>query len=469
MKENMLVDREDSTKQIQSEDHRQTGSFVPMRMIEIEIGQPLPDISAFNEKTGQHYQRALCLIRLHTRPLGVIELQLDEQGLSADAYAERIWHALHAPIVKHLQEDGLPAVTGLDAAGVPSLLTPKCIAERESFLQTVPFVSIIVSTHDRPERLSICLRSLLSQHYPRYEIIVVDNAPSTNATADLIRQTYGGIPELHYIREDRPGLSWGQNCGMTVARGEIFAFTDDDVVVDSYWLLELVKAFSIADDVACVTGLVLPLELETPAQILLEEYGGFSKGFIRRVYDMAENRAKQPLYPYTAGRFGTGACMAFRSAFLRSVGGFDPALAVWYEDIAAFFQVVTQGYKLVYEPAAIVHHLHNRDYAILRKQMYHYGVGLTAYLTKVILESPLLLFDILAKVPYGLFFILSSRSPKNSKKSKNYPQELNALERKGMVYGPFAYVRSRWEMRKLSRRTLALKETCAVMPERRDN
>ena len=467
MKENMLVDRETSTTKVRSQDHGQADNFVPMRIIETEIGQPLPDIWAFNEKTGQYYQHAFCLIRLHTRPLGIIELQLDEQGLSADAYAERIWHALHAPIVQHLQEDGLPEVTGLDATGVPSLLTSKCIAERESFLQTAPFVSIIVSTHDRPERLSICLRSLLSQHYPRYEIIVVDNAPSTNATADLIQQAYGGIPELHYIREDRPGLSWGHNCGMTVARGEIFAFADDDVVVDSYWLLELVKAFSIADDVACVTGLVLPLELETPAQILLEEYGGFSKGFTRRVYDMAESHSKERLYPYTAGHFGTGACMAFRSAFLQSVGGFDPALQCGM-DIAAFFQVVTRGYKLVYEPAAIVHHLHHRDYAILRKQIYHYGVGLTAYLTKVILENPLLLFDILANVPYGLFFILSFRSPKNRKKSKNYPQELNTLERKGMLYGPFAYVRSRWEMRKLSRRTLALNETCAVMPVRRD-
>lgn len=446
----------------------QSPDYIPVRMLEVELGQPLPTLSAFDEKKGSSYRRMRCLVRLHTQPLGSVEFKLEKDELSPDEYAPHIWQSLHVQINEHLRHDGLSPVTSLPAAGLPSLLPPQCIAERESFLQTAPFVSIIVSTHDRPERLSICLRSLLSQHYPHYEIIVVDNAPSTNATADLIRQTYGGIPELHYIREDRPGLSWGQNCGMTVARGEIFAFTDDDVVVDSYWLLELVKAFSIADDVTCVTGLVLPLELETPAQILLEEYGGFSKGFIRRVYDMAENRAKQPLYPYTAGRFGTGACMAFRSAFLRSVGGFDLALRCGM-DFAAFFQVVTQGYKLVYEPAAIVHHLHHRDYAMLRKQIYNYGVGLTACLTKVILESPLLLFDILAKVPYGLFFILSSRSPKNSKKSKNYPQELSALERKGMLYGPFAYVRSRWGIRKLARRTLALKETCAVMPVRRDN
>ena len=47
-----------------------------------------------------------------------------------------------------------------------------------------------------------------------------------------------------------------------------------------------------------------------------------------------------------------------------------------------------RGYQLVYEPASLLHHLHHRDYAILRKQIYRYGVGLTAYLTKAILENP---------------------------------------------------------------------------------
>ena len=54
-----------------------------------------------------------------------------------------------------------------------------------------------------------------------------------------------------------------------------------------------------------------------------------------------------------------------------------------------------------------------RDYAGLRKQIYSYGIGPIAVLTKTVLENPLLLFHLIAKVPYGLFFILSSRSPKN--------------------------------------------------------
>jgi GT2 family glycosyltransferase len=430
----------------------QAEDYMPARILEIELGELLPSVSAVDEKTGQRYQRAMCLVRLHTQPLGVVEFQLAEGSTSPYDYAQHIWCALGTQINEHLQQDNLPTVTGLAVAGLPGSGTPRCIKERERFLAQAPFVSVIVPTRDRPERVQLCLRSLLAQHYPRYEIIVVDNAPSTSATADFVQQTYRDEPRVNYVREDRPGRSWALNCGMMAAQGEILAFTDDDVVVDSYWLVELVRGFSRADDVACVTGLVLPLELETPAQFWIEEYGGFGKGFTRRIFDMAENHPKTPLYPYTAGRLGTGACMAFRMAFLRSVGGFDLALgaaspAQGGEDLAAFFQVVTSGYRLVYEPAALLYHPHRCDYMALRKQIYHYGVGLTAYLTKVLLDNPRHLFDLIPRLPYGLVFTLSTRSPKNSKKSTQYPKELTILELKGMLYGPSAYLYSRWMIR----------------------
>ena len=462
MKENMLVDREASTNQVRSEDSGQADSFVPVRMIEIELGQPLPTITALDAKKGSYYRRARCLVRLHTQPLGLVELIIDTDELSPGEYAPHVWQALSEQINEHLRQDGLSPVTALTAAGLPNLLTPQCIEERESFLQTAPFVSIIVSTRDRPEDLARCLQALMALHYPRYEVIVVDNAPTTTATADFIQQAYSDEPRIQYMRENHPGSSLARNCGIMAARGEIFAFTDDDTVVDAYWLAELVKAFSSRDKVACVTSLVSPLELETQAQAWFEEYGGFDKGFTRRIFDRSGS-ADIPLYPFAAGRFGTGAGMAFTAAFLRSEGGFDPALgpgtrAGGGEDLAAFFRVIIGGYQLVYEPASLLYHLHRRGYAHLQKQIYHYGSGLTAYLTKIILENPLLLFNILANAPYGLFFILSSRSPKNRKKSKNYPQELSALERKGMLYGPLAYVLSRWALGRTHKRPVVVEE-----------
>src|SRR5436305_1243482 len=366
-------------------------AYTPERVFEIELGEPVPTLSTLAEKMGYRYQRVRCLVRLHTYPLGIVEFPLVEDETNPYEYIQHIWHTLGVQIDDHLQQDGLLPVTMPGPEGLSSSSTPRCMKERQQFLSYAPFVSVVVATHNRPRVIQYCLDSLLALHYPHYEIIVVDNAPDSSTTADVIRQIYGDVPQVHYVREDRPGASWARNRGIATARGEILAFTDDDVVVDPYWLIELVRAFRLTDNVACVTGLLLPLELETPAQSWIEEFGGFSKGFRRRTFDMMENHPQTPLHPYTAGQFGTGASMAFTAAFLRSVNGFDPALgpgslACGGEDLTLFFQAVTQGYKLVYEPASVAYHPHYRKYAELRKQIYSYGVGLTAYLMKNLLD-----------------------------------------------------------------------------------
>ena len=177
---------------------------------------------------------------------------------------------------------------------------------------------MIVATRNRPELLQRCLEALLTLRYPRYEIIVVDNAPSSSATADLIEQTYRDVSQVRYVREDRQGLSFARNRGMQEARGEIVAITDDDVVVDANWLLELIHGFQVSDNVVCVSGLVLPMELETREHGWFEQYGGSSKGFTRRLFDMGEHHPRTPLFPYTTGRLGTGANIAFKEAHHRT-------------------------------------------------------------------------------------------------------------------------------------------------------
>src|SRR5258706_1006326 len=230
-------------KQKTSVDAVQYEDFTPIRIVEIELGQPLSTVQALDDKTGRYYRRARCLIRLHDQPLGLIELQLDEQGASPREYAPHIWHVLGKKINEHLLLDRLAAVTGLDEKGLPGLYKPQCIEVRERFLEDAPFASVIVATHDRPSHLAKCLHSLLALEYPRYEIIVVDNAPSTTETAELVQDICRQNPHVRYMREDRPGPSWARNCGIAAAQGEILAFTDDDVVVDRCWLVRLVRGF----------------------------------------------------------------------------------------------------------------------------------------------------------------------------------------------------------------------------------
>ena len=437
----------------------QSSKYVPVCMVEVEIGHSLPTLSAVDEKKERTYERARCLVRLHSHPLGIVELQFSTDKLSPDEYVRQIWRNLHAQINYHLIQDGLPQIKNLTANGVPTPSVPLCNKEREELLANAPFVSVIVPTHDRPQQLTACLHSLLALHYPAYEIIVVDNAPDTNATVKLIEGLSHAPHEVRYVREDRQGPSWARNCGITIAKGEILAFTDDDVVVDSYWLAEMVKSFMGDGDVVCATGLVLPMELDTPAQLLFEEVGGYNKGFEQRIFSFEGDQAELPLHPYIAERFGTGASMALKAAFIRSVGGFDPALGRvgpvrCSQDIAVFFQVVAQGYKLVYQPASLIYHQHRRDYPGLCKQTYNHSVGYTAYLTKSLTENPHLIFDFVKKIPYALFCMLRSRATVDAPPLPRYVQvihkELLMLRRKGLLYGPLAYLRSRWEVRKLT-------------------
>jgi GT2 family glycosyltransferase len=438
-------------------DTAQPFDFTPIRIIEVELSQALSALPALKDLAGQFYRKALCLVRLHSQPLGMVELALDNGILSAQALANSIWQTLGEQVNTHLLQDGLAPMSGLGEQGISTSVTPACHEERERFLASAPFASVIVATRNRPELLQRCLKALLALHYPHYEIIVVDNAPSTTATADLIEQAYRHISQVHYVREDRRGLSHARNRGIQEARGEILAITDDDVVVDSNWLVALARGLQVSEKVVCVSGLVLPMELETQAQGWFEQYGGYSKGFTRRPFDMREHHPGTPLFPYAAGQLGTGANIAFKAAYLRAVGGFDPALGAGTlarggEDLFIFFQVVTQGHTLVYEPAALLYHPHHRDYADLCKQMYCYGMGLTAYLTKSVVDQPTLLFNLIKKIPYGIFFIFGTRSSKNGHKSTYYPKELTKLELQGMLHGPLAYLRSRWALRRSYRK-----------------
>jgi glycosyltransferase involved in cell wall biosynthesis len=428
--------------------------YVPTRMLEVEIGQPLPVLSSFDKERAKYYQRARCLVRLHTYPVGLIELEWAGNELRPNEYASQIWRSLHIQINNHLRQDGLPAITKLTINGIASPASPHCLEDRAQFLAGAPFVSVIVPTHDRPG-LDTCLQSLLALQYPRYEVIVVDNAPGTNAAKDLVETLAHNTPNIRYMREDRQGVSWARNCGITAARGEILAFTDDDVIVDAHWLTELVRGFQRDNHVACVTGLVLPLELDTPAQLLFEDVGGYGKDFERRIFDFKEDQSQLPLHPYIAERFGTGASMALTAAFLRSIEGFDPALGRvgpvrCAQDIAVFFQVLAHGYTLAYEPSSVIYHLHRREYFHLRKQTYNHAVGYTAYLTKSLLENPWLIWDFSSKIPFAFFITLRSRFAGSNKNLPVYAQvvqkELLALRRKGLLYGPLAYIRSRWEL-----------------------
>ncbi len=246
----------------------------------------------------------------------------------------------------------------------------------------LPSVTVAVCTRDRTADLTRCLASLERLDYPSLDLLVVDNAPSSDATRDEVARHR----RVRYVREPRPGLDWARNRAIAAATGEILVFTDDDVEVDAGWIRAIVRAFRQDRSVAAVTGLVVPGELETDAQILFERYRSFGRGFAPRRVAPAAGVAMATEYG-AAGDYGTGANMAFRREVFERIGTFDPALDVGTPargggDLEMFFRVLKSGYALVYEPRAIVHHRHRRTIAELRRQIEDHGVSFSAYIVR---------------------------------------------------------------------------------------
>jgi GT2 family glycosyltransferase len=426
--------------------------FTPTRVLEVELSDPLPDVEPAESPRGQLYTTALVFVRLHSEPIVLTEVQLRQGSLSAQELSDTLWPHVASRVAAHLAADGIETPTGLDPSGisVPDGDAPSCERARDEFLRSAPTLSVLLPSRERPERLRSCLESILACEYPsdRVRLIVVDNAPVTSATRDLVT-TYRDRADITYVREDVTGSASARNRGLKEVETEIVVMTDDDTVVDRHWLTEIARTFDAFQDAAAVSGLLIPMELDTPAQLWFEQWGGFGRGVDTRVFDLGENwPEEEPLYPWTAGIFGTANNFAFRAQALRDVCAFDPALgngtpALGGVDTEVMLRTILSGHQIVYQPRAIVHHAHRVDYDSLRRQIYGYGAGLAAVWLKTLLANPRLFLDFARKAGRGLRFALSPTSPKNAKKRSSYPRELTWLELRGMLYGPLAYSRSR--------------------------
>jgi GT2 family glycosyltransferase len=429
------------------------GLAAPVTVAEIELADPLSVTHISVANSGPDSMRqALVLVRLNTQPMTTIVVDAPAGIVDAESCAAAAWAALETAPVANPRPGGLPAQPS--ATTNSRSVGPHCRLGATASPTSAPSVTVVVATRERTGSLAACLDSLARLDYPDHEVVIVDNDPVTDDTAKLVADR--ADPGIRYARENRRGLAAAHNCGLQLAEGTIVAFTDDDVIVDQHWLTEVAKGFKADTDVACVTGLILPAELQTPAQVLLEAHGNFSKGFKQRVLDLGGYRPADPLFPFTAGRLGSGANMSFDRDILRTLGGFDPAIGTGTvarggDDLAAFFAVIASGLRLVYQPSALVWHHHRRDSASLAGQAYGYGVGLGAYLTSALANYPATIGPALYRAPAGLAYALRTTSTRTAHLEGAWPRQLTRLQRRGLAFGPVAYGISRWRTRGVRR------------------
>ena len=397
----------------------------PIKIVDIELGNPVNDLTNL-----QGYFGVQCLVCFHGTAIGYITVPITNNAVSAKTICAEIIEKLHSSIIKCLLVNGLCSSHTLPFLSIKNLLNlpPPSWKHLENQL---PTITVAVCTRDRTSDLVLCLESFRKLRYPHIDFLVVDNAPATTATRQLLQDNY---PEIRYVVEQNPGLDWARNRAILEARGEIIAFTDDDVIVDSNWINAFALLFLEDPLVMAATGLVAPYELETEAQLLFEEHGGFGRGF-RRIWNRYETSILRWGVIGT-GQYGTGANMAFRVSIFKEIGFFDTALDVGTVtngggDLEMYFRILKEGHTLVYEPSAIVKHRHRRDYASLKYQLANNGKGLVAYFTRSVKAYPDQLY---AFFRIWLWFMLKwnlKHLIQTFFLPKNFPRDLIFAEFKG--------------------------------------
>ncbi|MCB4811369.1 glycosyltransferase family 2 protein [Methylovorus menthalis] len=127
-------------------------------------------------------------------------------------------------------------------------------------------LTVIVCTRNRAKSLAKFLDSATALHTPEglnWEFIIVDNGSSDN-TMEVVASFADRLP-IRCVREETPGLSNARNCGVREAQGAYICWTDDDVILDTEWLVSYAESFRKHPEAVIFGGRVIPvLEAPTP-------------------------------------------------------------------------------------------------------------------------------------------------------------------------------------------------------------
>jgi GT2 family glycosyltransferase len=316
--------------------------------------QPIDDVAA--------YSRCMVVMRWHGHVVGraflpVVDGRIPPEPLAALTAGPAGREAVQRWLNERLNHDE----RAVDAAAPPA-------------------ASVAICTRERPDDLRRTLHAVAALAGTPRDVLVVDNAPATDATRTVVND----FPGVRYVLEPRRGLNAARNRALREASADIVAFTDDDAAPEPGWLDALCRNFQDRR-IVCATGLTLPRELDTPAQELFEEHCSFARGFRRRVFDGVSDN------PLAVGPIGAGANMGVRRTLVLDLGGFDERLDAGMPtrsggDHEMFVRMLSRGHQIAYDPAAVSWHRHRRTEHELLDTVYGYGVGVYAMWTGLLLE-----------------------------------------------------------------------------------
>lgn len=214
-------------------------------------------------------------------------------------------------------------------------------------------VAIVVLNYKGIDDTIACVKSLSSQSYGNFKIVIVENGSKDNSVEEFkkLERLYGEKLQALYNKENL-GFDGGVNTGIRWAMKKKFdyvALFNNDAIADKDWLKHLVDT-AIARGPGITTGLLLHENGDT-IDSTGDWYSTWGLPFPRNRGDAANQAPK-------AGEvFGaSGGATLYSIPMLQKIGLFDESFFAYYEDVDISFRAQLAGYKVYYQPSAIAYH-----------------------------------------------------------------------------------------------------------------
>jgi GT2 family glycosyltransferase len=230
-------------------------------------------------------------------------------------------------------------------------------------------VTVVVVTWQQRDLLLACLSSLARQSVA-HRVLVVDNA-STDGTADLVAAHF---PHARILAQNSNlGFAGGVSAAMDVVDTRFVALLNNDAQADPRWLEASLVALGQPSVVAVTAKLLLAEgggsgEPGSPNAVTVKA-GGVSAPTINNAgvvllgsgygADRGLGSPDDERFASAVEVFGfSGGAVVMRTLAVKAAGGFDAGYFMYYEDTDLSWRLRLAGWRILYAPDAVVHHLH---------------------------------------------------------------------------------------------------------------
>jgi GT2 family glycosyltransferase/glycosyltransferase involved in cell wall biosynthesis len=212
-----------------------------------------------------------------------------------------------------------------------------------------PTLSVIMVLHDQFDLTLMALGSLRANYPGDIELILVDSG-----SADETRLIERFVPGATYLRfDDNIGYLRGCNAGLTFATADAVLYLNNDIELAPGAIAAALRRLESDPRIGVVGGLVLRTNdvVQEAGNIVFCD--GSTQGYMRDASPLAPEANFVRDVDFCSGVF-----LMARRTVLNRLEGFDEAFApAYYEDADLCIRMSEAGFRVVYDPAVVVHHL----------------------------------------------------------------------------------------------------------------